>query len=460
MKPMNRRHFIATTAAATAGLGTAIRPPEVIAQIPGERPQQAREITVLRPQNRAPISLIIDDSTALVNLAYYCIPQFHEIFPDQYPQPWKELPQEIPDAFVQKFAAWCGEQGVKGKYSVVPYPGCVGWLDRLLPGWSREELDASLNIIRTELASNWDFHPEMISHTRVIDIKTGRPYPEATEYFMENWRWTDDKSVDQIAAYMAYALTILKNVEIPCEGITTPGGFGNRVLPELAQATLQACREVFHAEIPHYFRHLFTDDTSVAPRVEYASGLEGNNPQCVVSIIGCTGDWFGGWDGLEIGSVDRLITEDLQRGRLPEVIEKGEPAILVCHWPGIYFNGYEVGFKIFQEAVRRVHERYDNLIWMKLSEISRYWAAKELTKITLAADGQIALHAPFACPSYTLQVSHQPTGAPQIRTSNTITRLQETQHTPTLEPHTWRRDKEDVLICFDLPKGESSIQFK
>ena len=48
------------------------------------------------------------------------------------------------------------------------------------------------------------------------------------------------------------------------------GGFAGRVLPELAQATLQSCRHVFGAEIPHYFRHLFTDNRSVAPRVEYA----------------------------------------------------------------------------------------------------------------------------------------------------------------------------------------------
>ena len=44
---------------------------------------------------------------------------------------------------------------------------------------------------------------------------------------------------------MAYALRILKNVGLPCEGITTPGGFGNRALPELAQATAESVRDVF-----------------------------------------------------------------------------------------------------------------------------------------------------------------------------------------------------------------------
>src|SRR5262249_39097968 len=155
-------------------------------------------------------------------------------------------PREIPNAFVREFAVWAHEHGVKGKYSVIPYPACVGWLDRELPGWSKSELDASLRLVRELLAPDWDFHPEMVTHTRVIDTKTGRPYPERSERLMENWMWTE--SVDRLAEYMSYALRILKHVGITCEGITTPGGFGIHALPELAQATLQACRDVFQIE--------------------------------------------------------------------------------------------------------------------------------------------------------------------------------------------------------------------
>ena len=127
----------------------------------------------------------------------------------------------------------------------------------------------------TLMMPHWDIHPEMVSHTWAIDTRTGRPYPERTAAFMENWGFSVGKSADQLGDYLAYALKILKNAGLACEGITTPGGFGNRVLPELAQATLEACRDVFQAEIPHYFRHLFTDERSVAPRVEYARGLDG-----------------------------------------------------------------------------------------------------------------------------------------------------------------------------------------
>ncbi|HZO85081.1 MAG TPA: hypothetical protein VFC26_07705 [Verrucomicrobiae bacterium] len=429
---MNRREFVAASAAMLAA-------PNLLAQLAGDRPKQTPGVKVLNPHGRVPVSLIIDDSTCLVNLAHFCIPQFAEVFPDRYMQPWKTLPREIPDAFVRKFGEWCHEHGVKGKYSVIPYPACVGWLDRELPGWSKKELQESIKLVQTLLTPDWDFHPEMVTHTWIINTKTGRPYDERTDRFMENWRWTDGRSADEIADYLTYALRILHNIGIPCEGITTPGGFGNRALPALSQASLQSCRDIFKAEIPHYFRHLYTDERSVAPRVEYASGLDGSDPQCVVSIIGCTGDWFGGWDGLEAGSVDQFITEDLKSGRMVEVIKRGEPAVMVCHWPGIYFDGQEVGFNIFKEIVARLEAAYKGkLIWMKLSEIARYWAAKELTRIE-TVDGKIQLHAPFACPAFTLQV---PDANRKVTHNGTPLQLHEASGN---------------TICFDLPKGLTEI---
>lgn len=454
MKRISRREFLQTSALASSVL-TGGSP--LFAQVPGDRPKSSGAVKVLNPRGRVPVSLIIDDSTCLVNLAHFCIPQFAEVFPDRYKQPWKRLPREIPDTFVRNFGEWCHEHGVKGKYSVIPYPACVGWLDRDIPGWSRKELQESIKLVRTLLAPDWDFHPEMVTHTWIINTKTGRPYDERSEKFMENWGWTDGKSADEIANYIAYALRVLKNIDIPCTGITTPGGFGNRALPALSQATLQACRDVFQAEIPHYFRHLYTDDHSVAPRVEYASGLDGSDPKCVVSIIGCTGDWFGGWDGLERGSVDKFITEDLKSGRMVEVIKRGEPAIMVCHWPGIYFNGEEVGFNIFKEIVRRLNAAYDHLDWMKLSEIARYWAAKELTRIE-GNETRISFQAPFACTGFTVS-THAPAkrGSPRVSTQGDAKPLAEVAHRLQLRPGTWTKDKEELLVCFDLPKGKSEL---
>jgi hypothetical protein len=98
---------------------------------------------------------------------------------------------------------------------------------------------------------NWDIHPEMVTHTRVIDTKTGHPHTDHSLKFMENWEWTTGRSVDEIADYLAYALRILKNVGLPCEGVTTPGGFGGKALVQLSQAALQSVRDVYQAEVPH-----------------------------------------------------------------------------------------------------------------------------------------------------------------------------------------------------------------
>jgi len=455
--PTSRRDFLKQTATGTAALAAGLLDGGLLpAQEPGVRPLQAAEVAVCNPRGRVPMSMIIDDSTCLVNLAHFAIPQFHEVFPDRYKQPWRRLPREIPDRFVRKFGEWCHEHGIKGKYSIVPYPACVGWIDRQLPGWSKRELEESLDLVRTRMVPDWDIHPEMVSHTWVINTKTGQPYPERTSDFMENWGWSVGKSADQLADYLRYALRILQRAGLPCEGITTPGGFGDRVRPALAQATLEACRDVYGAEIPHYFRDLFTDDRSVAPRVYYASDLDGPDPKCCVSIVGCTGDWFGGWDGLTLGSADRCITADHQGGRLPEVIRRAEPAILVCHWPGIYFNGLEYGFQIFKTVIDRLEVAYDNLIWMKLSEIARYWAARELTRIEWSG-GKATFHAPFACPRFTVRVAGPAQGPPRLETQGKVTQLAHVPQALQLDSGTWHRAKQGTTICFDLPRGTSKL---
>ncbi len=430
-----------------------------ISSSPAFDPLPGKKLTaeILNPFNRPPVALIIDDSTCLVNMAYFGIPQFKETFPEQYNQDWRRLPREIPDSFVREFGEWSHENGVRGKYSIVPYPACTGWVNRFIPGWTEKELRESLKLVRELIVPNWDIHPEMVSHTRVIDIKTGRPFPDHTPDFMENWEWSQNKSADELAAYQAYALTILKESGLHCEGLTTPGGYGSQNQNNLALGTLEAVRDVHGTEIPHFFRDLFTEkEKSVAPLVLHPSGLDGPDPRCVVSIIGCTGDWFGDWDGLNAGSPDKFITEDLLSGRMVEVIESGEPAIMVCHWPGLYFNGEHTGFRILKEVKRRLDQKYDNLVWMKLSEIARYWAARKLTTIS-ASDKGITLKAPFACPGFTLKLNSA-VRKPRLTVNGTEVRnLDRVAGQKEIRPGTWCPDRNDTILCLDLAKGENLL---
>jgi hypothetical protein len=309
------------------------------------------------------------------------------------------------------------------------------------------------------MAPNWDIHPEMITHTRVLDTRTGHPYPETSLKFMENWDWSAGKSVDELTDYLGYALRILKNAGLSCEGITTPGGFGSRARPELAQATLQSVRDVFGAEIPHYFRDLHdSGPESVAPRVEYASGLDGPDPRCVVSVLACTGDWTGGWDNTPPEGADKFITADLQRGRMVEVIERGEPAFMLAHWTGVYWNGQELGFKVFQEVVRRLRARYDNLIWMKLAELARYWAARDLTRLERSGK-RITFRAPFAGPQFTVRLAATAGVVPRWQGNASLPPLSEVRDMRALKAGSWFREKEDLVVCIDLPKGASALEW-
>jgi hypothetical protein len=390
----------------------------------------------------------------------FCMPQFRTAWPQSssYLKPWKDWPSEIPDVFMREFGEFCADQGVRGKFSLVPYPACVGWLDRELPGWPRKELQESLKLIREVYCPNWDITPEMITHTRVIDLKNGRPIEEISSATMENSYPPEKKSVDELAAYIAYALQILKNAGIPATGVTTPGGFGNKCKSELSAAMGEALRDVFSLEIPFYFKYIVEGKESTRPVLEHVEGLDDSNPKLTVNVPASTGDWFGNWDGDQIPAGDKYINEDGTEGRMAELINAGEPAIMFGHWAGFYSNGSRKGFAHCKRVITSINKHYaDKTIWMKSSELARYQAARELTKIEKSQTA-ITLTAPFAAPAYTLRFA-APAGTPrQVTQGGQQVAVKETRSLRDLKPGNWIRVKEMVTVCFDLAKGKSVLE--
>ncbi len=419
--------------------------------------QDKSEVKVLNPRNRIPINFIIDDSTALVNMAYFGIPQFKEVFPDRYLQDWRSLPREIPDSFVMEFLEWCDLRGVKGKYSMVPFPACTGWLHRFIPGWTKKELEASLKIVRDLASPNWDIHSEMISHTRVIDTKSGLPFPEATPDWMENWEWSQSRSGDELGEYIAYSLQILKEAGFDCDGVTTPGGFGHRNIPNLAAGTKNAVHEVFGHRVAHFFRDVITEPgKSVEPQIFHATDLDSDHASCAVHIIACTGDWFGGWDGLTPGDPDKFITPDGSGGRMVEVIDAGQPAVFICHWPGIYYNGEKLGFEIFKTVVDRLQQKYDHLLWMKLTEIAHYWAAKEYAQFQKTGHTW-KIYSPFPTTNFTIECPGKPLENAVLKYGQHEVRLQQVTDIKALSQNSWTHANGSNYVCFELPVGNSEI---
>ncbi|MCA9264015.1 MAG: hypothetical protein KDA60_09220 [Planctomycetales bacterium] len=461
MHDLTRRKFLSASAAAVAGTLDSWGPGSSPHFGPSRVFASADEVglELLNPRARVPLSFVIDDSTCLVNMGHFCMPQFAQAWPDRdiYHKPWKTWPREIPDSFVREFGTWCALHGVKGKYSIVPYPACVGWLDRGLPGWSAQELEASLRLVRELMVPHWDIHPEMITHTRAIDLKTRRPYAEATSATMENSFPQDDRSVDELAEYLALALNILKNCGLPAEGITTPGGFGNRVKDKLPQAVYEAVTDVYGTELPHFFKYVREGEESTAPELENVGTPA--NPRVVMNVLAGTGDWFGGWDGDRSPEPDRYATADGTAGRMVELIKRGQPAIMLCHWPGMYSQGSWQGYYAFQRVVESLEQHYAReTIWMKMSEIGRYWAARQMTRIARVDAQTLTLDAPWECRWFTFRLA---TAGPQPATYSVNGEplvLREVRDVNALESNTFHATDAGTTYCVDLARGVSQLR--
>ena len=96
---------------------------------------------------------------------------------------------------------------------------------------------------------------------------------------------------------------------------------------------------------------------------------------------------------------------------------------------------------------------------MKLSEVARYWAAKELTRIE-PHDARIAFRAPFACPDFTVRFKAPENGTLEFRAAGNALPLNEVANPLQLQPGAWSREREAITVCFSLPRGESSLEMK
>ena len=198
---------------------------------------------------------------------------------------------------------------------------------------------------REVITPAYDITPEMITHTVVVDPKTCKPLASG---IWEQYDW-NNLPVDQeelVTDYITTACQILENVGLTPEGVTSPGGFGDP-LDFYAKVVGIAARQVTGNPTPYFFKRVSADGPVEMP-VWYADRETGT---AVGEIIASTGDWTGSWTGYGEVNVDKYITADLQGGRLPAVIDAGDPGVLISHWQGFYglHNDDRRGFNAFQD---------------------------------------------------------------------------------------------------------------
>ena len=93
---------------------------------------------------------------------------------------------------------------------------------------------------------------------------------------------------------------------------------------------------------------------------------------------------------------------------------------------------------------------------MKLSEVARYWAAKELTRIERKGH-TITFRAPFACQDLTVRFETATAGAPRLLVNGVGMELKEVKDLLKLAPNTWYHAGATLTACFAMPKGVSTL---
>jgi len=73
-------------------------------------------------------------------------------------------------------------------------------------------------------------------------------------------------------------------------------------------------------------------------------------------------------------------------------------------------------------------------------------------------DGTVSFQAPFSSPTFTVHIAAQGEARPQLTIGDKPQKLDEVAKCLDLKPGTWTRDRQGVIVCFDLPKGLSRIQ--
>lgn len=412
-------------------------------------------ITIEKPRLCLPASLIIDDPAPCINPFYYYRLQVDREGHERH-EP------SIPLDFLRQFADVCGARGLRGKFSVLPYPAGLG---SVLDGWEgcdRAELAAWLDLARAEIAPRFDITPEVLTHTRALDLATGalRPEPEH--------EWMATLPLAELRQYLVAALEILRRAGFAPAGVTQPVAFGGS-RADYAQATLEAVRAVGGPPVTYFFIDGNFDPPPL-PQPEVLL-LDRERGEAVVDIVANCNDYF--WPTQRVTRrraeqvVDELISADGRSGRLAELAAADQWLLMVCHWQTLYSDGSREGLRALDEAAARLGRAHaGRLRWLTLGEIARYRAASEACRISArphAGGWALELDAPIPCADFTLSLegdaAPSPVAGANLHAAGGTTALRQSAAAEgLLEPHAWRRRGDSVAVCFDLRPGRQTIE--
>jgi hypothetical protein len=316
--------------------------------------------------NKVPVCLLVDDSCPLVHVYWFHVRQIDGKGP--FTKDGRLLVKNVPNSFLDKFCEVVKRYDIAGKISIVPAPGGTGDLVNGIPGYDNSLITEWLNTAKNRLAGRFDFSPEMLTHNRALDLKTGK-YSEENE---ADWSKKQDRTV--LTPYIINCLNILKRAGINASGVTSPWNFGISVEGEYTEAIIEAQKEVYNHKQSWYFLHTLEKQPEKRPWIALKKG------DCtLVSIASNMPDHFWGTidspktDAGYIQSIaDKYITADGKEGSLINVLQAGGWPVFVTHWQSLYSNGLETGLKALEEVGKRVNNHLkDKVEWKSCMELTK-----------------------------------------------------------------------------------------
>ncbi|MDX1931565.1 MAG: hypothetical protein SFU56_03075 [Capsulimonadales bacterium] len=354
---------------------------------------------VEHPNLRTPIALIVDDPAPCINPLWYFR---HQVDGEDEPAHERTIPLD----FMRDWCEWVAGSGIRGDFTVLPFPAGLGRIDQGLSGFDSGEVREWLSLARTYIAPRFDIHCEILTHTNALDLATERMLP------IGEHDWIDRQDEATLTAYFTTAMRILREADLPNHGLTQPCTY-NGDESMYARAILAAEKAVNGRSVTHNFLHVDGVSHFVPPRLTY---LDESAGEAVVSVWSAMDDYL--WNTQERGSpegewsperlADRFLTADGKSGRLIELLNGGGPMVTVTHWQSLYSNGSQRGFAAYREVVARVEAFLgERVAWRKLSEIADQTLMRQTVRFhsTATADRvEVDVSAPFGCEVLTVSI--------------------------------------------------------
>ncbi len=313
-----------------------------------------------------PITLIVDDPAPLINVYWWHAAE-HQQSDNPTLRSGEPVVRTVPVSFLDEFATVIERHGIRGKFTVLPYPAGLGKISAGWPGCDSQALSQWIETTRRRVMPLMDITPEILTHAKTLDLDT-------FALLAENERdWASHQTEATLTPYIGASLRFLNEVGLEATGVTSPWDFGREVEDDYRLAIRRAMKQVNRRGQTWYFLHTNVQGTEFQSSVVARDGDE-----WLVSLVSQCGDLI--WETMESRDesaayarsvADRYLTEDGKAGRLAELFLAGTPLVFHTHWQSLYSNGRRTGLRVLDEIGRRIGAAWGKGVrWLKCSELA------------------------------------------------------------------------------------------